>query len=68
MRIIQKLKWWIAVFAVLVGVGLANVAGVRAAGESSLTFGPTSQRISLKEKKAKILALIIIIINIMHLF
>ena len=48
MRIIQKLKWWIAVFAVLVGVGLANVAGVRAAGESSLTFGPTSQRISLK--------------------
>ena len=47
MNIVRKIGMGIAAIAMLMGVCI-GVANVSAAGESSLTFGPTSQRVSLQ--------------------
>ena len=47
MNIVRKVGMGIVAIAMLMGVCI-GVASVSAAGESSLTFGPTSQRVSLQ--------------------
>lgn len=47
MNIVRKIGMGIAALVMLIGVCI-SVANVGATGESSLTFGPTSQRISLQ--------------------
>ena len=47
MNIVRKIGMGIVAIAMLMGVCI-GVASVSAAGESSLTFGPTSQRVSLQ--------------------
>ena len=47
MNIVRKIGMVVVAIAMLMGVCI-GVASVSAAGESSLTFGPTSQRVSLQ--------------------